>query len=83
MASCVHDAEGEDGTTEVHCPFKVHGLTGEEFSTKIMNTIKATVLQHLASEGKVLAIWHAEMPESIYGNPQLFPSMLHDCSFMV
>ena len=28
------------------------------------------------SEGKILAIGHAEIPESIYGNPQLFPSML-------
>ena len=55
---------------------KVHGLTGEEFSTKTMKTIKAIALRHLTSEGKILAIGHAETPESIYGNPQLFPSML-------
>jgi hypothetical protein len=41
-----------------------------------MKTIKALALQHLTSEGKILAIGHSETPESIYGNPQLFPSML-------
>ncbi len=66
--------EEEDGTTEGPCPFIVHGLTGEEFSTKTMKTIKAIALKHLTSEGNILAIGHAETPESIYGNPQLFPS---------
>lgn len=71
-----HDMEEEDGTTEGPCPFIVHGLTGEEFSTKTMKTVKAIALQHLTSEGNILAIGHAETPESIYSNPQLFPSML-------
>jgi hypothetical protein len=30
----------------------------------------------LTSEKNILAIGHSETPESIYGNPQLFPSML-------
>jgi len=38
------------------CPFIVHGLTGEEFSTKTMKTIKAIALQHLTSEGKIHAM---------------------------
>src|SRR6202044_2113789 len=75
-STSVHDMEEEDGTTEGSCPFIVHGLTGEEFSTKTMKTIKAIALQHLTSERKILAIGHAETPESIYSNPQLFPSML-------
>jgi hypothetical protein len=75
-STSVHDMEEEDGTTEGPCPFIVHGLTGNEFSTKTIKTIKAIALQHLTSEGKILAIGHAEIPESIYGNPQLFPSML-------
>jgi hypothetical protein len=75
-STSVHDMEEEDGTTEGPCPFIVHGLTGEEFSTKTIKTIKAIALRHLTSEGKILAIGHAEIPESIYGNPQLFPSML-------
>jgi hypothetical protein len=75
-STSVHDMEEEDGTTEGPCPFIVHGLTGEQFSTKTMKTIKTIALQHLTSEGRILAIGHAETPESIYGNPQLFPSML-------
>jgi hypothetical protein len=57
-------------------PFTVHGIKGDEFSTKTMKTIKAIALQHLTSEGEILAIGHAETPGSIYANPQLFPSML-------
>ena len=75
-STSVHDIEEEDGTTEGPCPFVVHGLTGEELTTKTMKTIKAIALRHLTSEKKILAIGHAETPESIYGNPQLFPSML-------
>jgi len=75
-STSVHDMEEEDGTAEGPCPFIVHGLTGEEFSTKTMKTIKVIALQHLTSERKILAIGHSETPESIYGNPQLFPSML-------
>src|SRR5882762_7938415 len=75
-STSVHDMEEGDGTAEGPCPFIVHGLTGEEFSTKTMKTIKVIALQHLTSERKILAIGHSETPESIYGNPQLFPSML-------
>ena len=39
-STSVHDMEEEDGTTEGPCPFTVHGLTGEEISTKTMKTIK-------------------------------------------
>jgi hypothetical protein len=75
-STSVHDMEEEDGTTEGPCPFIVPGLTGEEFSTKTIKTIKAIALRHLTSEGKILAIGHAKTPQSIYGNPQLFPFML-------
>jgi hypothetical protein len=75
-STSVHDMEDEDGTEDGPCPFVVHGLTGEEFSNMTMKTIKAIALQHLTTEGKILGIGHAETPESIYGNPQLFPSML-------
>jgi Domain of unknown function (DUF6570) len=64
-STSVHDMEEEDGTAEGPCPFIVHGLTCEEFSTKTMKTIKVTALQHLTSEGKILAIGHSETPESI------------------
>jgi hypothetical protein len=75
-ATSLHDNEDEDGTEEGPCPFIVHGLAGEEFSTKSIKEIKSLALQHLTSEGKILGIGHAEQPESIYANPQLFPQML-------
>ena len=75
-STSIHDMEEEDGTTEGPCPFVVHGITGVELSTKTMKTIKAIALRHLTSEAKILAIGHAESPESIYENPQLFPAML-------
>ena len=75
-STSVNDMDEEDGTSEGPCSFVVHGLTGEEFSTKTMKTIKTIALQHLTSEQKILAIGHSEIPESIYANPQLFPSML-------
>jgi len=39
-------------------------LQVKNFSTKTMKTVKAIALQHLTSEGKILAIGHAETPES-------------------
>jgi hypothetical protein len=72
-STSVHDMEDEDGPEEGQCPFVVHGITGEEFSTKSLKSIKTYALRHLMSEGKILAVGHSEKPESIYKNPQLFP----------
>ncbi|KAF9460482.1 hypothetical protein BDZ94DRAFT_1223103 [Collybia nuda] len=75
-ASAINDTEGDIGTETGMCPFVVHGLTGEEYSTKSIKAIKAIALKHLTDKGKVLAIGHASEAESIYSNPQLFPQML-------
>jgi hypothetical protein len=75
-ATSVHDMEDEDGAEDGQCPFVVHGITGEEYSTKSIKAIKAIALEHLTSEGKILGIGHEETPESIYKNPQLFPQMM-------
>ena len=72
----VNDNEDEEGTDAGKCSFVVHGLTGEEYSTKSLKAMKAIALKHLTSDGKILAIGHASEPESIYNNPQLFPQML-------
>ena len=69
------DFDEEDGTAEGECPFTVHGLTGHELDTMTTNAIKAKALQHLNSGGKMLAIGHAEQPESIWNNPHLYPQM--------
>jgi len=55
-STSIHDMEEEDGTTEGPCPFIVHGITGEELSTKTMKTIKAIALRHLTSEAKYLPL---------------------------
>ena len=56
--------------------FIVHGLTGEEYSTKSLKALKAIALKHITDNGSVLAIGHKKEPESIYRNPQLFLQML-------
>ena len=75
-ATSVHDMEDEAGTSSGQCPFAVHGLTGEEYSTKTLKALKAIAMDHLMKDGKILAVGHAGKPESIYNNPQLYPQML-------
>src|SRR6266487_4287854 len=74
--TAVYDNETEEGTETGPCPFVVHGLTGEEYSTKSVKALKAIALKHLTSNQKILAVGHNEQPESIYSNPQLFPQMM-------
>ena len=74
--TAVNDMEDETGVQFGSCPFVVHGVTGEEYSNKSLKALKAIALKHLNDGGKVLAIGHAEHPESIYNNPQLYPQMM-------
>jgi hypothetical protein len=71
----VFDDEEEDGTTDGDCAFTVHGLTGDDLNTMSTYAIKARALQHLNNDGKLLAVGHAEEPESIWDNPRLYPQM--------
>jgi len=75
-ATATYDNELEDGTETGKCPFVVHGLTGEEYGNKTAKALKAIALRHLTGNKGILAIGHKEQPESIYGNPQLFPQMM-------
>ena len=75
-AMSVHDNEEEEGVESRDCSFFVHGLTGEEFSEMTLETIKARALEHLMKDEKIIFVGHASQPESIYKNPQLFPSMM-------
>jgi hypothetical protein len=68
--------EDEAGTVSGECPFVVHGLTGEQYSTKTLKSLKAIAMEHLMKDGKILAVGHAGKPESIYNNPQLYPQMM-------
>ena len=75
-STATHDMEEEEGTRTGMCPFVVHGLTGEEYSTKSIKAIKAIALKHLKDNRNILAIGHSKDPQSIYSNPQLFPQMM-------
>ncbi len=75
-STAVHDNEEEDGTETGKCPFVVHGLTGEEYSTKTAKALKAIALKHLTSNRKILAIGCNEKAENSYDNPHLFPQMM-------
>ncbi len=75
-STAVYDNEDEEGAETGSCPFVVHGLTGEEYSTMSVKALKAVALKHLTSNRKILAVGHNEQPESIYSNPQLFPQMM-------
>jgi hypothetical protein len=70
------DNEKEEGVDNGPCPFVVNGITGERLSTMGPKALAAKAAKHLKEDnGKVLAIGHAEKPESIYDNPQLYPMM--------
>jgi len=75
-STAVFDNDEEEGTETGKCPFVVHGLTGEEYSTKTSKALKAIALKHLMSNQKILAVGHAETPESTWDNPHLFPQMM-------
>jgi hypothetical protein len=74
-ARSVFDKNLEHGTMDGECTFAVHGLTGAEYSTASMSTIKAVALQHLTQKGDMLAIGRADIPESLYNNVTAYPGM--------
>ena len=69
------DTEIEEGTTEGPCPFTIHGLTGEEYSTLSIAGLKVRALEHLDKNGISVGFRHEVQPESIYNNPQAYPQM--------
>jgi hypothetical protein len=75
-AMSVHDNEEEEGVETGDCPFVVHGITGEEFTKLSLEALKTKAMEHLMKDRKIMFVGHAPQPESIYNNPQLFPSMM-------
>jgi len=70
------DNEDEEGVDSGPCPFVVNGITGEKLNTMGPTALAAKAVKHLKEDdGKILAIGHAEKPESMYDNPQLYPMM--------
>ncbi|TFK55360.1 hypothetical protein OE88DRAFT_1608444, partial [Heliocybe sulcata] len=75
LSKSLHDTGEEEGSTSRPCPLVVHGVTGSQLHTQTMKSLKATALKHLLSGGKIMAVGHAENPESLYNNPHLYPQM--------
>ena len=75
-ATSVFDMEDEDGVHEGKCPFVVHGITGENYSTLSKDATCALNLQHLIKDQNILFVGHGAKPESMFNNSQLFPSMM-------
>ncbi|KAF4593532.1 hypothetical protein EYR40_008318 [Pleurotus pulmonarius] len=71
----VNDMEEEDGTEDGPCPFIMHGLTGSQMQDISNNALKTLALQYFNQSGKVLGIGQSSDFESIWNNPQLYPSM--------
>ncbi|KAF7426379.1 hypothetical protein PC9H_008747 [Pleurotus ostreatus] len=71
----VNNMEEEDGTEEGECPFIMHGLTGTQMEEMSNSALKTLALQYFNQSGKVLGIGQASKFESIWNNPQLYPSM--------
>ncbi|TFK60228.1 hypothetical protein BDN72DRAFT_725019, partial [Pluteus cervinus] len=70
-----NDMEDEDGVKKGPCPFVVHGVSSDIVATESADKLKAIALKHLNSDGKMLAIGHNQLPESLFKNPQLYPQM--------
>ncbi len=71
----VFETERSDSTTSGKCPIVVHGLVGEQLIAMKIDAQKILATRHFKANRGVLAMGHAENPESIYNNPSLYPSM--------
>jgi len=75
-AASAFDNETEEGVDSGPCPFVVNGITGEQLNKLGTKALVAKAVKHLKEDnGHILAIGHAEKPESMYDNPQLYPMM--------
>jgi uncharacterized protein DUF6570/helitron helicase-like protein/PIF1-like helicase len=71
----VFDDAPDDGVEEGDCPFVVHGLTGDQLTTKSASALKGIALRHWNNRGAALAISHDASPQTIYNNPSLYPQI--------
>jgi hypothetical protein len=67
------DDGDEEGVDEGMCPFVVHGFTGDQMTTKSIETLKGIALKHWNNNGGALAVSHGAHTLSMYDNPSLYP----------
>ena len=74
----VNEQGDEYATSEGDVPFVVHGLTSEQLTEMLENNPKQAhfkALRHFNEGHKMLGIGTSSKPESLWNNPQLYPSM--------
>lgn len=69
------DCALNDGDEDGDYPFVVHGLTGDQLTTKSASALKGLALCHWNNYGATLAISHDASSQSIYNNPNLYPQI--------
>ena len=69
------DQSMDDGVGEGNCPFVVHGITGEQLSTKTVETLKGIALKHWNNHGAAISVGHSADTQSIFNNPKLYPQI--------
>jgi hypothetical protein len=78
-STAVNNIEDEDSTSDGSSSFIVHGLTGDQLSNMWKDddqkTIRMEAMKYFTRGGKVLGIGKSEKLESLWNNPQLYPSM--------
>jgi hypothetical protein len=74
-ATSLFDSATDDGVQNGDCPFVVHGITGEQLTTKTVAAHKGIALQHWNNKGPALSVSHASETQSIYNNPGLYPQI--------
>ncbi|KAJ3935822.1 MAG: hypothetical protein NXY57DRAFT_1046468 [Lentinula lateritia] len=65
----------DDGNSNGDCVFTVHGIVGDSIKNLTRDQMIGIAALHLDNEGKFLRTSHAENPESLWQNPQLYPKM--------
>ncbi|KAJ3870972.1 hypothetical protein F5051DRAFT_307607, partial [Lentinula edodes] len=71
----IHDDLEDDGNSNGDCVFTVHGIVGDSIKNLTRDQMIGIAALHLDNEGKFLRTSHAENPESLWQNPQLYPKM--------
>ena len=74
-ATSITGDNGGPGIEHGPCSLSIHGITADSISDLSHDQRVAIAIKHLKSGGKVLGYGHAEKPQSIFHNPQLFPGM--------
>jgi hypothetical protein len=69
------DQAMDDRVEEGNCPFVVHGITGEQLSTKTVEALKGIALKHWNNCGAAISVGQSGTAQSIFYNLNLYPQI--------